>query len=341
MASRGVIATPELVGETGEQLANSQRGPVVFRRPSELAVLSDTLIRSIFSAGLLVSCIFTAYAVILSAGQTGDRQIQGAASCLTILAFELSALMKHRVAFAFLRRHNAAILFPAALVGAGGWLTGANNDQYFFVLPILLGVIGVAVEFRWICLAALVASAGMLAPAPTDSGQMITTGFSLVVPPIFWLTVDSLARFMLHLQRIVALASGPQATVGGSPKDSGQSADSGRRSNASKDPAAISELAHSLHDWEIQRARTTERVADSEVKLTARQLQAVFYCCDGLSDSEIADAMAVSVRQVRRFLDQARDRADCETREQLAAWAITLRLIPLEPHSYAVHQDHP
>lgn len=326
MASRGLVAEPEVAGEASVDSASVHRAPVVFRRPSELAVLSDTLIRSVFSAGLLVACIFTAYGAILSAGQSGDRQVQGVVSCMVIFGLELAALAKHRLVYAFLRRHEVAILFPAVIVGAGGWLTGANNDQYFFVLPILLGVIGVAVGFRWVCAAAFVASAGLLAPAPSDSEQVITAAFSLVVPPIYWLTVDSLARFMLHLQRIVSLASNPPA----SSADSSRPAGSRERSERPNEPAQISERANSLHDWELQKVRATERVAQSEVKLTARQLQAVFYCCDGLSDAEISDAMAVSVRQVRRFLDQARERAKCETREQLAAWAITLQLIPLE-----------
>lgn len=330
MAGGGLITGASATDLVSATFSEDQGTPTLFRRPSELSVLSDALVRSVFTAGLLVSCLFTAYAAVLSAGQVGDRRAQGVASCLVILGLEVGALSKHRAAFAFLSRHNAAILIPAVVIGLGGWLTGENNDQYFFVLPILLGVIGVAVGFRWICLASLVAVAGLLAPAPTDAGQVVTAAFSIVVPPIFWLIVDSLARFMLHLQRILTLSlESPSSPV----KSRGNSSRFAVRKDRAGDPEGpteIPERAHSLHDWDVQEPRALERVALGDVKLTARQLQAVFYCCDGLSDSEIADAMDVSVRQVRRFLSDARERAGCDTREQLAAWAITLRLIPLE-----------
>lgn len=312
----------------GESTSDATSSEIVaFHSPSELAALAESLFRGVFGSGLVVSCLTTAYALILSSLQPGDSAVAGVLTCGALLVLQLLLVWRRCAVYELLRRRPQAILLPALALAFGAGLTGVHNDQYFFVLTIFIGVLGVATPLRWVSVASLVAAFGVAAPAVIDEGSVGTAVFAVVVPPIFWLIVNRLALFLLGLHEALTqrsdISGGRVADAEAEPHVVIRRA---RWPHASR--RQLPERAFSLHDWESQSSRIRRIFRKTDMPLTARQQQAVFYCCDGLEDAEIAEAMSISIRQVRRYLADARERTNTATREQLAAWAVALGLVP-------------
>lgn len=301
---------------------------VVLHSPSELAALAEMLFRGVFAAGLLVSMLVSIYAATVSLLQPGDAGLLGMFSCTVIAALQAVCFWRRDVAYRCLRRYPASIFVPALIVGLGGWLTGSPNDQYFFVLTLWMGVLGTAVSLPLSTAASCLAALGIAMPALVSGTDFNPAVFAAVIPPIFWLLINRLARFVLGLHQ--ALSPPTLNRVPGFRVDEANEAGSGRDhvTPVEIDMDALPERAFSLHDWETQEPRVRHVVSQAKARLTGRQLQAVFYCCDGLEDAEIAEAMSISIRQVRRYLADARERTGTATREQLAAWAVELDFVP-------------
>lgn len=299
---------------------------VTFRSPSELAALSELLFRGVFSAGLLVSTVVTVYAAAVSLLQPGDAGPLGMATCSAIAVLQTVSIWRRDSVYRYLRRYPSSIFFPAFLVGLCGWLTGSPNDQYFFVLTLWMGVLGIAVSLPMSTSAGCLAAIGIAMPALVSGADFNPAVFAAVIPPIFWLLINRLATFVLGLQQALSSTAPnrPRPREGRVTKPT--SANQAETQSLPVDE--ISERAFSLHDWDTQESRVRRVVSRSNKRLTGRQQQAVFYCCDGLEDAEIAEAMSISVRQVRRYIAEARERTGAATREQLAAWAVELELLP-------------
>lgn len=228
-----------------------------------------------------------------------------------------------------LRRRPYFIAIPALGVGLGAALAGTHNEQFFYVLTLLIGVGGIAVSLRATAFAATVAAVGVMAPyLAYGSGPWGIAIGAVLVPPIFWMLVEYLARFMLDLHQFMTETYGRWSRPGGAERRSARTFAAASPRGVDLVPGELSERAFSLHDWEVQQPRMRRILNRHGAKLSARQEQAVFYCCDGLGDREIAEAMSIGVPQVRRYLSQARARTGSSTREQLAAWAVCKGLIP-------------
>lgn len=316
--------SPTAVATTDSELLSD----VVFRSPSELAALAEMLFRGVFAAGLLVSVLVAIYSATVSLLQPGDAGLLGMVSCTAIAALQAVFFWRRDGAYGCLRRYPASIFGPALIVGLGGWLTGSPNDQFFFVLTLWMGVLGTAVSLPLSTAAGCFAALGIAMPALVSGTDFNPAVFAAVIPPIFWLLINRLARFVLGLHQ--ALSPPTLNRAPGFRDNEASEAESGRDhvTQVVTDADLISERASSLHDWNTQEPRVRSVVSQAKARLTGRQQQAVFYCCDGLEDAEIAEAMSISVRQVRRYLADARERTDTATREQLAAWAVELDLVP-------------
>lgn len=299
---------------------------VTFRSPSELAALSELLFRGVFSAGLLVSTVVTIYAAAVSLLQPGDAGPLGMATCSAIAVLQTVGIWRRDAVYRYLRRYPLSIFFPAFLVGLCGWLTGSPNDQYFFVLTLWMGVLGIAVSLPLSTSAGCLAAIGIAMPALVSGADFNPAVFAAVIPPIFWLLINRLARFVLGLHQALSPTAVSRSNFRSrQPTESSVTNEPDGRSVSAE---VIPERSFSLHDWDIQEPRVRRAMSRSNRRLTGRQQQAVFYCCDGLEDAEIAEAMSISVRQVRRYLAEARERTGTQTREQLAAWAVELALLP-------------
>ena len=168
--------------------------------------------------------------------------------------------------------------------------------QLFYVLTILLGVLGAAVPFRVIAAASLVAATGMAAPHITDGSWTIGLAVGAgLLPPLFWLILDQFARFMLRLHRPTSLERDPRdppvrVRTSAYPEPArAVSGDEARPSDTHADDVTV-------FDW-AQFARDT---------LTSRQHEVVLLVAEGLRNVEIARCLGISATQVGRHLHNAR-----------------------------------
>lgn len=299
---------------------------------SELVALSEMLHRGVFGAGLIVSSIVTAYACVLSLLQPSGAQAAGFVAGVILLVGQLLAWYWRVPTYNALRRWPLLIAVPALSICVGAIVAGTHNQQFFYVLTVLLGICGIAVSLRATIAASIVAAIGVAAPGVAAGGGPIGVAISAaLLPPIFWLLVQHLARFMLHLHMFMASEYELWLRTQSDGKPPGRVYASAENPGAPRpvaEPKQLPQKALSLHDWNTHRPRWRQLVGRTGVKLTVRQEQTLFYCCDGLDDSGIAEQMGIGVQQVRRNLTNACRRTGSLTRAQLVAWAVRLDLVP-------------
>jgi DNA-binding CsgD family transcriptional regulator len=209
------------------------------------------------------------------------------------------------------------VLLPAVVIGAGAWATGADNQQLFYVLTILLGVLGAAVPLRVIALASLLAAAGMAAPHIADGSWTIGAAVAAgLLPPLFWLILEQLVRFMLRLHQ----------TNQPPPSRPERIRVWVERPPPPRDPLAAS--TGTLQDDEAPDVSGVETPAVRGAELTARQLQVLLLCAEGRQHGEIGECLQIGAVQVGRHLQNACDRVQVATNAELMAWAIGRGLIP-------------
>ena len=296
-------------------------------RPGELVELAERVYRGFFGAGLLVASIATGYATLLGALQPRDGRVTGIAVCLVLLAGQLLALYWRGRLYPILRRQPWLVLWPALAVGIGAWATGSHNQQLFYVLAILLGVLGAALPLRIVGLASLVAAAGMAAPHIASGSWTIGVAVAAgLLPPLFWLIMEQFARFMLRLQqahgrplhrrskRVHVWVDRPSR-----PATAPEAKDAGQQ----PDPRTDGGVETALYD-------------DG---LTARQLEVLFLCAEGLTHDEIGDCLQIGAVQVGRHLKKARRRIPVATNAELVAWAVVRGMIPRDDPSRSLVGD--
>jgi DNA-binding NarL/FixJ family response regulator len=76
---------------------------------------------------------------------------------------------------------------------------------------------------------------------------------------------------------------------------------------------------------------------DPTINLTARELQVVALLCDGYTQKQIAPMLEISLTQVGRLISKAMTRTGARNATQLAALAVTARLVtPTTPSSTGI-----
>lgn len=318
MASTELTPTkPTTVVEAGEPEDGNQAGPLI-RRPAELVELAELVYRGVFSAGLLVASILTLYATALGALQPRQHRVVGIAVCALLLVGQLVATHQRRRLYPLLRRQAWLVLLPASAIGIGAWTAGAHNQQLFFVLAVLLSVLGAAVPLRWLGAASLVAAAGLAAPHITNGSWTIGVAVAAgILPPLFWLVIDQLVRFMLRLHQKLDQPSHRR------PKRVRAWVE--RQWHAYPMPPASETEPQADEAPEVNHAEVPQA---RDVDLTARQLEVLLLCAEGLSNGEIGRCLEIGAVQVGRHLGNACDRAEVATNAELVAWAIDRDLIP-------------
>lgn len=313
MASTDLTPThPTRAGQRGGPEDPGQ-GPLI-RRPTELVELAELVYRGVFSAGLLAASVLTLFATVLGALQPED-QTAGIAACSLLLLGQLVATHQRRRLYPLLRRWPWLVLMPAVAIGGGAWATGADNQQLFYVLAILLGVLGAAVPLQAVALASLVAAIGMAAPHITDGSWTIGTAAAAgVLPPLFWLVIEQFVRFMLRLHQ-----TNEQPPL--------------RR------PKRIRVWQHAVPTPPAASGEESQHVGESEMGegdapesrtagLTARQLEVLLLVAEGLKHGQIGACLQIGPAQVGRHLGSACERAHVATNAELVAWMIRRGLIP-------------
>ena len=238
--------------------------------------------------------------------------------CSVLLLGQVLAIRERRRLYPLLKHRPWLMLLPALTIGVGALVTGVHNEQLFYVLAFLLGVLGPAVPLRVVALASFVAAAGMAIPHITDGSWTIGPAVGAgLLPPLFWLIIEQLARFMLHLHqsrpeptrrqpRRVRVWVEREAPADHSPPDS----------DAAQPPE--------------EEAPETGGAAleQPQVDLTARQLEVLLLCAEGLTNREIGDCLQIGAVQVGRHLRNARKGSDVATNAKGVAWGIARAVIP-------------
>ncbi len=292
------------------------------QRPAEVVELTEFLYRRIFSFGLIVATVMAFYAIVLSAIRPEGNGLRGVVICGAVSGLCLVALALRARWYRVLRRYPAVIAVPALVVGGASWLVGDPNDQMFYVVIIVLGVTGLTVPFGYVVGSTFIAGFGCTAPLlfSTQPGVTSSAIAAVTIPTIFWLIIEQLARYVLRAYGETAEGL-PWERDGGVPGDGGGT---GSRS-----------AAGSRQRWRPSLFRGRERpllpVGGSEgdrgVNLSARQLEVVLLCAEGLDHSEIAACLEIGAQQVRKHLRLARERTGSATTAQLIAWSIRNGLV--------------
>jgi DNA-binding CsgD family transcriptional regulator len=291
----------------------AEAGPLI-RRPAELVELAELVYRGIFEAGLAVAVVATAYAGFLTALQPAGHRVVAATVCGFLLLLQCAAVHRRRALFARLRYRPWLVLLPGLAIGSGAWAAGSDNQQLFYVLTILLGTLGAAVPLRVITLASILAAVGLAAPHISDGtwsiGEALAAG---VLPPLLWLIVEQLARFMLRLHQ-------PLGQPTRSPPSPRFWIERRPATPTASTTRSTADAPRQLPPGEVK--------LDSSSSLTARQLQVLLLCTEGLKHAEIGACLEIGAVQVGRHLCRACDRAGVATTPQLVAWAISTGLVP-------------
>lgn len=315
------MASPELstippVGGDHTAWRESIGGPLI-RRPAELVELAELVYRGVFGFGLLVASIATLYATLLTMLQPAGERAVGVVVCSVLLAGQLLATQQRKRLYSQFRRRPWLLLLPGLAIGGGAWATGAHNEQLFYVLTILLGVLGVAVPLRIVAFASLIAAAGMAAPHISDGSWAIGASVAAgIVPSLFWLILEQLARFMLGLH---------QSHQSPRSQHRPKRVRAERQSSPTAQPAASSAPAPYDETREIGRGTA---LVSRETELTARQLEVLLLCAEGLKHDQIGACLEIGAVQVGRHLRCGCERAGVATHPELVAWAICRGLIP-------------
>lgn len=309
------MASTEL---TTAHLAPGGSAGALIRRPAELVELSELVYRGIFSAGLVVASIGTGYAAILATLQPAGHRLISILVCSLLLIAEFVAWRRRVDAYGALRRRPWLMLIPGLVVGAAAFVTGSHNEQAFYVLVLLIGPLGVASSLRAVGAAALVAGVGLAAPHALDGSWTIGMAVAAAVcPPLFWLIVEQLARFMLRLHRTMRVDHDPPAA----PLRVRNLADDGPpawSASADREPPDNEPEGLAMPDL-AQAARDT---------LSSRQLQVMLLVAEGLQNVEIARCLDIGAAQVGRHLSNARRKAGVATDAELMAWAKRHGIVP-------------
>lgn len=287
-------------------------------RPAEAVELCELLYRRIFGQGLIVVAIMAAYATVLSLLRADQNRTHAVVVSVVLLVITLISLALRPRLYPLMRRHQCGIALPALLVGGAAWAMGQPNDQMFYVITLALGVTGLTVRFSYVLAAAVVAGLGCAAPALlSDDPHVTTTAIAvLTVPTIFWLIIEQLARYVLRAY----------GETGEPPTEN-----AGRRDSPTRHPTG--EPHRKLRGRRLRlllpgRAGQPE----PEVQLSARQLEVLLLCAEGLRSEQIGECLNIGKQQVRKHLREARARTGSATTAALIAWALRHDLVPRPEH---------
>ena len=284
----------------------------VFQRPAELVDISERLYRRIFAVGLWLAaalCAFAAMSSLLHA--TAGSQLRGLTVCALCAVACCAAALRPAPVYTALRRRPRLLLIAGSLVGFGAWFVGPDNFQLFLPIIAVLSVPGIATPWRVVAAAGVIAGLGLAAPQLLDGDANLAGPIVLLVPPLLlWLIVDRIAVFALRLHQSLGTAEDGSGVAGSVPPTSAT------RSPPPSDPLEP-------HGLPMPRA-----IEVDGVRLTARQLQVILLCAEGLEHEEIGACLEVGGVQVGRHLRNACRSVEVATTAELVAWAIGRGLIP-------------
>ena len=290
-----------------------ERG-AVFQRPAELVDISERIFQQVFAVGLWVATGLSAFASLSSLLQpTASSQLRGFAVCAGYATVCAAAAWRPAGVYFALRRQPWWLLVAAFSLGLGGWFVGEDNFPLYLPIIAVLGVAGIATPRHVLIVASGIAGAGLAAPHLIGGDGNLGGPIAVLIPPLlFWLIVDRIASFALRLHQSL----GPTDERGAD------------RWSSPPDPDTVRREARPRDDRERLGLPAPRVIEVDGVRFTARQLQALLLCAEGLTNREIGICLEIGATQVGRHLNQARKRAGATTNAELVAWGIAGGLVP-------------
>lgn len=298
------------------------RTSALYQRPAEAVVVVEMLYQRTFSAGLVAATALAWLAAAL-ASLAGPGE---AAATVAVASAATCALFGRHHLFYALRGSWALAIGSGALLAAVHVSYGPANHLLFYVDIAIMTVVGYATSLRAGLSATLLAAAGFVLPHAA-TGDEASLGLAIplvVVPMVLWWSTELLARFLIRAGEPETPEAGPRA-----PK------------SAPRTRLAPSEHLpnHRPRQGQPATSRGSEAVLRTpsdgslvspqrgQVKLTARQMEVLLLCAEGLTHLEVAEYLGLHPQQVRRHLRSARARVKVRTTPQLVAWAMREGLI--------------
>jgi DNA-binding CsgD family transcriptional regulator len=282
------------------------------------------LAEELFVRLFMVTLVFVILASALSVwfAHLGAQPLSGPAAITIAVAglsaaFAISALLRPRRAYCWLRYSRARQIAPAA-AGALAMLVNGQDSPSWWIALALLTMTATVSSFRLSMAAASLAAAAFLLGTVVrgeriigaeDAGVLASTIGLVAYTIVSAYIVDGFARFVLALHRLEhELMSAPAPA-----------------------PLRVENLAPPPETCDVSLDDRTKRRASRDPSrpscLTVRQLEAVLLARDGLKQAEIAVSLGISPRQVERLLSEARARAGAATTSQLVAMVVTDHLV--------------
>jgi DNA-binding CsgD family transcriptional regulator len=316
-------------GAVGAFRGSQGPGAELFRRPAELVEVSEVIYRRIFAVGLWVAVGATTTAMLSAVLEPAGSRLSGLIACSICLVALVCAAKHPAGLYGQLRRRPRALLATSAVLGAGAYGVGRENYELFLPIITVIGVCGIATSLRIVIAAGTIATAGFGAPQLITGHANLAPAMAVLVPPVmFWLIVERIADFTLHLRQALEVGHGRRRTLSKPPAapdahDPTPSRPGGRRSHRP-----------------LRLLSSPRAIVVGGQRLTTRQLQVVLLACEGLRHAEIGACLGIGPQQVRRHLGAARERTDSSSTPQLISWARRNGLTPRSP-SAGHHAENP
>ena len=288
--------------------AGDEREPhrLAVRRGAELVHLAEEFYVRIFA----VAC------VILIAGcglalwfATLDRGVPRATTLLfvaTAAVCAVAALARPRSSYRRLRSRRALQLSPAALGALAVLVDGPESECWWIALPLLWLVATLSSTGLTIG-AAIVTAAAFVAGTVLGEQPLIGAGDLGVLPATIALPTYSLVGVILINAFVRLVLEGRHSP----PETEQQPLPPRRVTNLATPRAARTAPSTAL--------TTAPRWQPARSRLTARQLEITLLLRDGLRQTEIADCLGITARQVERHIAAARQRVHASTTTHLVA----------------------
>lgn len=291
---------------TSSALAVSEQAPPPARLGAELVHLVEQLYVRLVRVGFAILLAGCGLTLLFATLEHGAPSLATASFVAGAAALALAGVARPGGVYLLLRSRRSFQLAPGAFGAVAVLVDGPDSPCWWIALPLLWIV--AAVSSTSLAVGAAVATAlafvlgtvlgGQPLLGPDDTGVLP----AVVGLPVYTLVgrvlIDGFAGLVLerHRHGVTEFRRHPDPM--------------------NVPNLAVAAAASTARDTPQPAPRRARR---SGSRLTARQLEVTLLLCDGLRQTEIAECLGISVRQVERLVGAARERVGAATTGELVA----------------------
>jgi len=286
------------------------------QRGADLVHVLEDLYGRLFLLTLVLLLLSSGWSVWanLADPQRGQLVLTVAFAVIGMAAATASITRRNRV-YRWLRYSRARQVLPA-MVAVGMMLADGPHSPAWWIAFASLFVVASVSSTSLTLVASVVAGAAYIGGTLLYQAPLVYQGDTTNIVGAAMLVVDALVAravaeafgsFVLRLHRIEAELAEPVST-----------------------PVRVKNIATPVTEEPRPTNGSSPRQAVRRRRslLTARQLEVVLLVRDGLHQDEIANCLSISTRQVKRLIEQARQRVSASTTSELVAMLVQDRLVP-------------